>query len=133
MIVRPIADGVEVLAPAKLNLFLEVLGRRSDGYHEIESLMVAVDLFDTLTFVDDPSGRITLRCDDPTLPTGPDNLVVKAAERLKAASGCPRGATIAAAQGHPGASGAGGRFERRGGDAWRPWIGSGTCGPPPAG
>src|SRR6478609_8385095 len=51
MIVRPIAEGVEVLAPAKLNLFLEILGRRSDGYHEIESLMVAVDLNDTLHFV----------------------------------------------------------------------------------
>ena len=59
MIVRPIAGGVEVLAPAKLNLFLEVLGRRPDGYHEIESLMVAVDLYDTLTFADDPSGAIT--------------------------------------------------------------------------
>ena len=59
MIVRPIAGGVEVLAPAKLNLFLEVLGRRPDGYHEIESLMVAVDLYDTLTFTDDPSGEIT--------------------------------------------------------------------------
>ncbi|MBV8267814.1 MAG: 4-(cytidine 5'-diphospho)-2-C-methyl-D-erythritol kinase [Planctomycetaceae bacterium] len=95
MIVRPTAEGVEVLAPAKLNLFLEILGRRPDGYHEIESLMVAVDLYDRLTFVDDPSGRIALRCDDPTLSTGPDNLVVKAAERLQAASGCPRGATIA--------------------------------------
>jgi 4-diphosphocytidyl-2-C-methyl-D-erythritol kinase len=94
MIVRPVADGVEVLAPAKLNLFLEVLGRRPDGYHEIESLMVAVDLYDTLTFADDPSGAITLRCDDPTLSTGPENLVVKAARSLKAASGSPRGATI---------------------------------------
>ena len=92
MIVRPAAGGVEVLAPAKLNLFLEVLGRRPDGYHEIESLMVTVDLFDTLTFVDDPSGRIELRCDDPTLPTGPENLVVKAADRLRAATGCARGA-----------------------------------------
>jgi 4-diphosphocytidyl-2-C-methyl-D-erythritol kinase len=94
MIVRPIADGVEVLAPAKLNLFLEILGRRPDGYHEIESLMVAVDLYDTLSFSDDPTGAITLRCDDPTLPTDRDNLVVKAAERLKAESGCPRGAVI---------------------------------------
>jgi 4-diphosphocytidyl-2-C-methyl-D-erythritol kinase len=94
MIVRPVAEGVEVLAPAKLNLFLEILGRRPDGYHEIETLMVAVDLFDTLTFADDPSGAITLRCDDATLPTGPENLVVKAAERLKAATGSARGATI---------------------------------------
>ncbi|MHC5543465.1 4-(cytidine 5'-diphospho)-2-C-methyl-D-erythritol kinase, partial [Singulisphaera rosea] len=94
MIVRPHAGGVEVLAPAKLNLFLEILGRRPDGYHEVETLMVAVDLHDTLTFADDPSGTITLQCDDPTMPTGRDNLVVKAAERLKESSGCDRGATI---------------------------------------
>src|SRR5437899_3358599 len=94
MIVRAIAAGVEVLAPAKLNLFLEVLGRRPDGYHEIETLMVAVNLYDTLSFATDPSGAVALRCDDPALPTGDDNLVVKAAERLKAVTGCPRGATI---------------------------------------
>ncbi len=97
MIVRPTGGdggGVEVLAPAKLNLFLEILGRRDDGYHDLESLMVTVDLFDTLTFADDPSGRIDFRCDDPTLPTGPANLVVRAAGRLKAASGCDRGARI---------------------------------------
>ncbi|HEY2154796.1 MAG TPA: 4-(cytidine 5'-diphospho)-2-C-methyl-D-erythritol kinase [Isosphaeraceae bacterium] len=95
MIVRPAAGGaVEALAPAKLNLFLEIHGRRDDGYHDLESLMVAVDLHDTLTFADDPSGRITLRCDDPTLPTGRDNLVVKASKALKAASGTDRGATI---------------------------------------
>src|SRR5438093_2346309 len=94
MIVRALAGRVEVLAPAKLNLFLEVLGRRPDGYHEVETLMVAVDLHDRLSFTDDPSGSVTLRCDDPALPTGSDNLVVKAAERLKAATGCPRGARI---------------------------------------
>lgn len=94
MIVRPIDGGVEVLAPAKLNLFLEILGRRPDGYHEIESIMVAVDLYDTLIFTDDPSGKITLQCDDPTLPTGRDNLVVEAAERLRERSGCPNGASI---------------------------------------
>ena len=94
MIVRESAGGVEVLAPAKLNLFLEVTGKRPDGYHGVETLMVAVDLHDTLTFADEPSGRITLRCDDPTLPTGPDNLVVRAAERLKAATGSTRGASI---------------------------------------
>ena len=91
MIVRSIAGGVEVLAPAKLNLFLEVLGRRPDGYHEIESLMVTVNLYDTLTFTDDSSGAISLRCDDPSLPIGSENLVVKAAERLKAATGCLAG------------------------------------------
>jgi 4-diphosphocytidyl-2-C-methyl-D-erythritol kinase len=94
MIVRSIADGVEVLAPAKLNLFLEVLGRRPDGYHEVETLMVAVSLHDTLTVHDDPSGAIRLRCSDPTLPAGSDNLVIQAADRLKAATGCSRGARI---------------------------------------
>src|SRR4051812_39897368 len=94
MIVRPVVGGVEVLGPAKLNLFLEILGRRPDGYHEVETLMVAVNLYDRLSFTDDPSGAVTLGCDDPALPTGVENLVVKAAERLKAASGCPRGASI---------------------------------------
>ena len=94
MIVRDLAGGIEVLAPAKLNLFLEILGKRADGYHDLESLMVTVDLHDTLTFIDDPSGSITLTCDDPTLPTGLDNLIVRAAERLKAASGADRGALI---------------------------------------
>jgi 4-diphosphocytidyl-2-C-methyl-D-erythritol kinase len=94
MIVRTIAGGVEVLAPAKLNLFLEVLARRPDGYHEIESLMVTVNVYDTLTVTELDSGGIVFECDDPSLPTGSENLVVKAAERLKAATGCPRGARI---------------------------------------
>ena len=94
MRLRPIAGGVEVLAPAKLNLFLEVLGRRPDGYHEIETVMVAISLCDTLTFRDDPSGAIRLRCSDPALPVGTDNLVIKAADRLREATGCRRGAEI---------------------------------------
>ncbi len=94
MIVRPVADVVEVLAPAKLNLFLEVLAKRPDGYHEIESLMVAVDLFDELRFIADPSGDVTLRCDDPSLPVGSDNLVIKAANRLISSIGCRQGARI---------------------------------------
>jgi len=105
MIVRPIAGGVECLAPAKLNLFLEVLERRADGYHEIESLMVTVDLYDALTFTDDPSGRITLRCDDPSLPTGSENLVVKAAERLRKEAGVRRGTAISLSKAIPAQAG----------------------------
>ena len=48
-----------VLAPAKLNLFLEVLGRRADGFHEIETLMVAVTLFDTIYFCGHTRGSHT--------------------------------------------------------------------------
>jgi len=94
MIARTTAEGVEILAPAKLNLYLEILGRRLDGYHDLESLMVTVDLFDSLTFADDPSGRLTFRADDPTLPTGAENLVIKAAEGLRGMTGCRRGASI---------------------------------------
>ena len=94
MIVRTDAGRVTVLAPAKLNLFLEVLGRRADGYHDIESLMVTVDLCDTLTFEEAPAGRIEFACDDPRLPTGSENLVVQAAERLQAATGSHLGARI---------------------------------------
>jgi 4-diphosphocytidyl-2-C-methyl-D-erythritol kinase len=105
MNIRSIAGGVEVLAPAKLNLFLEVLGRRPDGYHEIESMMVAVSLQDTLTFMDDPSGQISLRCSEPTLPVGGENLVVMAAERLTASAGSFRGARIVLEKAIPAESG----------------------------
>src|SRR6266568_6660899 len=70
---------LSLLAPAKVNLFLEVLGIRPDGYHELETLMVAVDLCDRLEFRPDDSGAMTLTCDDPGLTCGPDNLVLKAA------------------------------------------------------
>lgn len=108
MIVQEIAGGVEVLAPAKLNLFLEVLARRPDGYHEIESLLVAVDLHDTLTFRDLDGGSIELVCDDPSLPTGSANLVVQAAQRLKTATGCTRGARISLKKVIPAQAGLGG-------------------------
>jgi 4-diphosphocytidyl-2-C-methyl-D-erythritol kinase len=108
MNVRTIAGGVEVLAPAKLNLFLEVRGRRPDGYHEIESLLVAVNLCDSLVFSDDPSGEISLRCAEPTLPEGGDNLVVKAAVRLQAAAECRHGARIVLSKQIPAQAGLGG-------------------------
>ncbi len=53
---------VEVNAPAKLNLFLEVLARRDDGFHEIVTLMTAVDIFDTLRFAPNTDGAIRLTC-----------------------------------------------------------------------
>ncbi|MCP4817087.1 MAG: hypothetical protein GY888_31620, partial [Planctomycetaceae bacterium] len=50
MYLHNFGHSVEVHAPAKLNLFLEVLARRPDGYHDLETLMTAVDIFDTLHF-----------------------------------------------------------------------------------
>lgn len=96
MIPRIREDGrLSISAPAKLNLFLEVLGKRPDGYHELESLMVAVDLLDELEFADDPSGQISLTCDDPSLPTDASNLVVRAAGLLRDEEAEGRGAAIA--------------------------------------
>lgn len=84
-----------VAAPAKLNLFLEVTAKRPDGYHDLESLMVAVDLFDTLELFERGDDAVALACDPPTLSAGPDNLVYKAAVALRARAGRNQlGATI---------------------------------------
>jgi 4-diphosphocytidyl-2-C-methyl-D-erythritol kinase len=94
MHIEPQADRVEVRAPAKVNLFLEVLGKRPDGYHDIASLMLAVSLFDTLAFEEESNGLIELHCDLPRLSTGPDNLVHRAATLLRQKTGTNRGARI---------------------------------------
>jgi 4-diphosphocytidyl-2-C-methyl-D-erythritol kinase len=103
------ADGAVVAAPAKLNLFLEVLRKRADGYHGIESLIVAIDLFDTLEFRADSAGTISLDCDPPGLPTGTDNLIVKAANLLRERAGRPElGASIRVTKRIPTQAGLGG-------------------------
>jgi 4-diphosphocytidyl-2-C-methyl-D-erythritol kinase len=72
-----------LLAPAKVNLTLRILGRRPDGYHDLESLVQKVSLYDRLTFSDADDGVIELTCDDPTLPTDSGNLVWRAADLLR--------------------------------------------------
>src|SRR5215470_17700382 len=88
------ADAVVVWAPAKVNLYLEVLAKRADGYHEIATLMAAVSLYDTLEFKEETSGNVLLQCNRPDLSTGPDNLVHRAATLLRQRTGCTRGAQI---------------------------------------
>ncbi len=68
-------------APAKINLFLRVLGRRADGYHDILSLMQKISLYDELTFLPRPEG-IILKCSNVNLPTNEDNLVFRAARLI---------------------------------------------------
>jgi 4-diphosphocytidyl-2-C-methyl-D-erythritol kinase len=94
MLTRREGDAVRARAPAKVNVFLEVLARRADGYHELATLLVAVSLYDTLEFKEEPSGTVRLRCDDPSLSAGPDNLVARAAELLRRRTGHPGGADI---------------------------------------
>jgi 4-diphosphocytidyl-2-C-methyl-D-erythritol kinase len=105
MLCRGQATSVTVFAPAKLNLFLKILGKRGDGYHELETLMVSVGLYDTLVLSDQPMGGLKLSCRDggpmnSSLPrrelpgSGAENLVWRAACLLKDASGTSRGAQI---------------------------------------
>ena len=70
------------LAPSKINLSLRVLGRRDDGFHEIETLMAPITLADELTLerTDAGAAPITLVCSDPTLPIDHRNLAFRAAE-----------------------------------------------------
>jgi 4-diphosphocytidyl-2-C-methyl-D-erythritol kinase len=86
------APTVVVWAPAKVNLFLEIHARRPDGYHEIATLMLAVNLFDTLEMA--PADGLSLVCDLPDLSTGPDNLVLRAAGLLRDRTGYAGGASI---------------------------------------
>jgi 4-diphosphocytidyl-2-C-methyl-D-erythritol kinase len=99
---------VAVWAPAKVNLFLEVLAPRPDGYHEIATLLTAVDLYDTLTLDLDPSGGLSLTSDRSDLSVGPDNLILRAANLLKIRTGCPKGAAIHLTKRIPWAAGLGG-------------------------
>jgi 4-diphosphocytidyl-2-C-methyl-D-erythritol kinase len=99
---------VHVLAPAKINLYLEVLGKRPDGYHDIETLILALELFDGITLGADDSGNVSLACDVPELSTGSDNLVLKAAQLLKERTGCRQGAKVWLAKRIPWAAGLGG-------------------------
>jgi 4-diphosphocytidyl-2-C-methyl-D-erythritol kinase len=85
-------DMILVRAPAKVNLFLEILSKRTDGYHEIATLMVAIRLMDTLIFKEEPDLRLV--CNRPDLSTGPDNLVLRAARLLQERTGCTKGAHI---------------------------------------
>ncbi len=99
MLFRRNQSSVVVFAPAKLNLFLQVLGRRADGFHELETLMVSVGLYDvvrlSLPAASERHGDIKLRCiaagsvvrgvprENCDLPLGRENLVVRAAELLR--------------------------------------------------
>ncbi|MCI0437707.1 MAG: 4-(cytidine 5'-diphospho)-2-C-methyl-D-erythritol kinase [Chloroflexi bacterium] len=92
-------------APAKINLTLEILGRREDGYHDIATIMQAIDLCDTVTL--EPDYKLSLACDRPELDS-PDNLALRAAHALRDAARCDRGARIGLQKAIPVSAGLGG-------------------------
>ena len=96
---------LKYLAPAKINLVLEVLSKRADGYHEIRSLIRAINLCDVLSF--ELADETSFECTEPSLQTS-DNLVVQAAELLKKVSGYNKGAKIKLEKRIPWGAGLGG-------------------------
>jgi len=96
----------DISAPAKLNLFLHVTGRRSDGYHLLQSVFMLIDWCDTLHFDLRADGRISREDLGPPLPV--DDLVVRAARALQAASNSPLGAHIGIEKHIPAQAGMGG-------------------------
>lgn len=118
--------GVSVLTPAKVNLYLELLAKRNDGFHELETVMAAVDLYDSIQVTPVADGEISLRCrwangqvqaaealgmadlllED--LPSDQDNLVWQAAERLRRTYDVAQGAHVVVEKKIPAAAGFGG-------------------------
>ena len=78
---------MQVLAPAKINLSLRILGRRDDGFHEIETLITPISIYDEIKIESRNLKKgIEFRCDDPSVPAGNDNLIVRAAKSFFAAT-----------------------------------------------
>ncbi|MBC8868786.1 MAG: 4-(cytidine 5'-diphospho)-2-C-methyl-D-erythritol kinase [Planctomycetes bacterium] len=127
MYVRRDGTLIEVQAPAKINLFLEILGRRDDGFHEIETLMMPISIFDTVFLSSNSERRIELTCrwasgleaQSPAersrhggvweeLPEQTDNTVVRALERLRLRAKVESGARVRLVKRIPAAAGLGG-------------------------
>lgn len=100
---------MQLRAPAKVNLWFRILHRREDGFHEIETLMAPVSLYDDINVTRLPVERgIQFTCDDPSLPVGDDNLIVKAARFFLAATGLETGLRIEMQKRIPHGAGLGG-------------------------
>lgn len=78
---------LKLISPAKVNLFLRVIKRRPDGYHELASLFQAISLSDVIHFSISNTGVDHLTCTDPALPTDASNLILKAAELFRRKTG----------------------------------------------
>lgn len=93
---------------AKVNLSLRVLGRRPDGYHEIQTVLQTVSLHDNLTITATSENKVEFACDDLTIPRDAANLVVKAAQALRARFGVTLGCEIRLEKRIPAQGGLGG-------------------------
>lgn len=118
------SKAIHIQAPAKVNLFLEVFGKRDDGYHEVETVMCPISLFDELTFEPTEESEISLNLSLPTplannkspysissawdIPADSRNLVIKAVTEIRRNLGSKQGARITLKKSIPAAAGLGG-------------------------
>ncbi|MFI3222599.1 MAG: 4-(cytidine 5'-diphospho)-2-C-methyl-D-erythritol kinase, partial [Methylococcaceae bacterium] len=94
-------------APAKLNLMLRIVGQRSDGYHLLQTVFQFIDLCDWITFHPVNDGRVSLQQTIPGVPEA-DDLTIRAAQLLKAVTGCKEGVCIEVEKNLPMGGGLGG-------------------------
>lgn len=98
---------IEWQSHCKVNLILNILGRRADGFHELETVMQPIPICDRLAIAAAPAG-IRLTCSDPALPTDEGNLVYRAAQKFLAAASLASGVEIHLEKKIPLAAGLGG-------------------------
>jgi len=119
MLCQPSVCSLTMRAPAKLNLFLRVVRRRDDGYHDLETVMTAISLYDTLVFESTATSEIDLKIvmgasrnshttPPPSIPSGANNLVIRAARLLKEYANVTAGAQITLIKRIPSEAGMGG-------------------------
>jgi 4-diphosphocytidyl-2-C-methyl-D-erythritol kinase len=100
-------QSMQIRAPAKINLSLQILGRRADGFHEIETFIAPISLYDEIE-IEKKGHSIDFQCDDPSIPIGKENLVVRAVEVFSAATGSSAGVAIRLRKRIPHGAGLGG-------------------------
>ena len=101
-------QSITLKAPAKINLCLSVLGRRPDGYHDVEMLMQMVGLSDEVTVAAQGIAGVRISCDSDAIPPGEDNIAWKAGHALLKRAGQGAGITITIRKAIPVAAGLGG-------------------------
>lgn len=101
-------DSLVVKSPAKLNLYLNVLGKRKDGYHEIETVFERINLWDKIKFSENKKGKTELFCNNAAVPLDGNSLVYRSIELLRKETNSHRGIAITVDKSIPIASGLGG-------------------------
>ena len=100
------SEPIELPSFAKINFALRIIRKRDDGYHDLATVLQTVSLADRLTFA--PADDLTLECDAPNIPTGADNLIIRAAEALRREFRVDAGARIRLEKRIPSPGGLGG-------------------------